>query len=430
MIKANLLLFCIFSIVLTACSTTYNLATPPNIYSASQPYSAMNIPAEEQSANSQIIYVTDRRPSTTKSGGLDFSDERSAVLRYGTAQVRIGEDKGWDDITLAANSDIARVKMKVTLQSISPQSEFPATPLLFTVDDGIANFDQQQEKAFEAAREDFKAFIRGQLAGASKKDVVVFIHGFNTSFEEALFTVNDIYHYSGRAILPIAYTWPAGDGNIFGYLHDQSSADYTIYHLKEFLRNLMNISEIDNIHVVAHSLGTEATTSALRELLIETRAAGQNPLKKFNIQNLVMAAPDIDYGVVTQRLIAEQFAAGFGRITVYTNPNDKALSLSGFLQTSLRFGKLLPSEEGEQPKRIFQGVTNVSFITVNSHTPGFSDHAYFVRNPSALSDLITLINTPSDAGSPERPLKNLGGNFWEMNDTYLKKPPQLPVAVK
>lgn len=420
MINFRLLLLSAFSIVLSACSTTYNLPTPPNIYTNTTPYSSKAIPLEKQSATSQIVYVTDRLPQRSDEGEVEFGDDRSAVMQYGTARVEIGENKSWGDITSAANSDIDRIKMKVTLQSISPEAEFPPTPLLFTVNAGIASFDTQQEQTFETAREDFQAFIRGQLEDASKKDVVIFIHGFNTSFEEALFTVNDIYHYSGRASLPIAYSWPAGDGNLFGYFHDQSSADYTVYHLKEFFRSLMGMAEIENIHIVAHSLGTKATTTALRELLIETRAAGKNPLEEFNIENRIMAAPDIDYGVVTQRLIAEQFAAGFGRITVYTNPKDKALSLSGLLQTSMRFGKLLPSEEGERPKEIFQGVTNVSFITVNSSTPGISNHGYFVKNPEALSDLITLINTPSDPGSQTRPLKNLGGNFWEMDENYLK----------
>lgn len=409
-----------FSIILSACSTTYNLPTPPNIYTSATPYGSKSIPLEKQSAISQITYVTDRLPQKSQEGKLEFGDKRSAIMRYGTAQVEIGDNKSWREITLAANSDIDRVKIKVRLKSISPESEFPSTPLLFNVENGIAKIDKQQEHAFESAREDFRALIRDQLERASQKDVVIFIHGFNTSFEEAVFAVNDIYHYSGRAIVPIAYSWPADDGNIFGYFHDQGSAEYTVYHLKEFFRSLMGMPEIDNIHIVAHSLGAKTAATALRELLIETRAAGKNPLTEFNVENLILAAPDIDYGVVTQRLIAEQFASGFGRITVYTNPKDKALSLSGLLQASMRFGKLLPSEEGERPKEIFQNVTNVSLITVNSSTPGISNHGYFVKNPAALSDLITLINTPSDAGSPTRPLKNIEGNFWEMGEDYLK----------
>ena len=407
---------------LTACSSTYNLPNPPNIYSNQTPYASLNIEPEKQSAQSNILYVTDRQPETSKDGELEFGHTRSPIIRYGTGKVELGENQTWDDIVAAANSDVKRVKLAETLQGILPEAEFPPTPYFFTADSGVIKIDPEQSRELEAARADFKTFVRGELSKSTKKDVVVFIHGFKTSFEEALFVTNDIYHYSGRTGVPIAYTWPSNDGSILGYFSDRASADFTIYHLKELFRNLMDMPEIDNIHVVAHSLGTQVTTTALRELLIETRASGENPKERFNIENLIMAAPDLDYGVVTQRLIAEQFASGFGRITVYTNPKDRALSLSGLLQASLRFGKLLPSEEGSKEKEIFENVRNVSFIKVNAHTPGFTNHGYLTKNPSTLSDVVTLINTPSDPGTPARPLENLDGNFWSMGEGYLKAP--------
>ena len=38
--------------------------------------------------------------------------------------------------------------------------------------------------------------------------------------------------------------------------------------------------EIENIHIVSHSLGTDVSTTALRELVIENRAAGGDPTYK------------------------------------------------------------------------------------------------------------------------------------------------------
>ena len=67
----------------------------------------------------------------------------------------------------------------------------------------------------------------------------------------------------------------------------------------------------------------------MRELLIEHRRT-EDLKKYFKIANLILAAPDLDYGVVRQRLLAEQFGTAFGQITVYTTSGDKALSLSQF----------------------------------------------------------------------------------------------------
>lgn len=415
----KIFLITVFAITVSACSTTYTLSKPPNLYTPQTPYPSADVSVDKQSAYSDIIYVTDRQPETSKKGVMKFGPDRSKSLRFGTARVKIGEDETWDEIVSAANADIRRVKLKETVQEISPKGAFPETPLLFKVENGIAIIDPAQKQAFETAREGFKSHVRESLSKSRKKEVIVFIHGFNVTFNEAIYTVNDIYHYSGRDAVPISYTWPA-HRNLLAYFQDQNSASYTVYHLKEFLRTLMSMEEIENIHVVAHSLGTVATTTALRELLIETRAAGKNPLETFNIENLILAAPDLDYGVVTQRLIAEQFAAAFGRMTVYTNDKDKALSLSSFLSSTMRFGKLLPNEEGKIEEKIFQQVKNVSYVTVVGGSSGFSNHAYFVRDPSALADLVTLINNPSDPGTEARPLKNLGGNFWELDAGYMK----------
>ena len=162
------------------------------------------------------------------------------------------------------------------------------------------------------------------------------------------------------------------------------------------------------------------TTTALRELLIETRAAGFNPRDKLKIENLILAAPDLDYGVVTQRLISEQLGPAFGRISVYTNKKDRALSVSNMIHSGIRFGKLLPGQSKPQEDAVFDNVKNVDFITVQGGKEGFFNHGYFTKDPATLSDIITLITKPGGPGTEARPLNKLDGNFWEMDSDYLK----------
>ena len=78
--------------------------------------------------------------------------------------------------------------------------------------------------------------------------------------------------------------------------------------------------EIEKIHIVAHSRGSDVTTTALRELMLESRAKGNNVKEEFRIANLIMAAPDLDFGVMTQRLMAEKFGTAIGRITILYHP--------------------------------------------------------------------------------------------------------------
>lgn len=425
MMKYRLLFIFLIGLFLSACSTSYYLPKPPYIYTAANPYSPSAQKAEQQLSTNKVIYVTDREPNILyKDHKPGFGNERSRHVRFGTADIVMGENQTWTEITAAAQSDIPRVKIKAELTDINESGIFPETPMNFTVKDGKITIDPEELAANSKARQTLMGLIREQMKASQKREVVVFIHGYKTGFEEAVLTANDIYHYTGHYAVPISYTWPSDDGNnLFGYFQDRNSSNFTIFHLKEFLRTLMDMPDLDRVHVIAHSLGTDVTTTALRELIIETRAAGINPREKFKIENLVLAAPDLDYGVVTQRLIAERIGPAFGRITVYTNAKDRALSLSNFLQGGLRFGQLTSGQERPQEIEIFKNVKNVSFINVTGSKQGFFNHAYFTQDPATFSDIITLIKDPSDPGTANRPLEKLESNFWKMDsETYLKSP--------
>ena len=134
-----------------------------------------------------------------------------------------------------------------------------------------------------------------------------------------------------------------------------------------------------------------------------------------------MAAPDLDFDIVRQRLIAEKIGPAFGQITVYTTDTDKALNMAQTLMSGIRFGQIRESDLGEQEQLIFTAVKNVSFIDVKG-VQSYIGHAYFLNNPSTSSDIIQIINHRSKPGNPKRPLTNRMLNFWEMPVDYLSPP--------
>ena len=99
--------------------------------------------------------------------------------------------------------------------------------------------------------------------------------------------------------------------------------------------------------------------------------------KYFKIANLILAAPDLDYDVVRQRLLAEQFGTAFGQITVYTTSGDKALSLSQFFLRSIRFGLLASTDINTRDSSILENVGNVGFILA-TNIKSFTGHDYFL----------------------------------------------------
>ncbi len=111
------------------------------------------------------------------------------------------------------------------------------------------------------------------------------------------------FHLFDRRGVPIVYSWPSGHpGLLRGYSYDRESGLFTVFHLKQLLRALMAMDDVEKIHVVAHSRGTAVITDALREPIIELEAAGLNTREEMRLANLVLLAADLDVELMEQRL--------------------------------------------------------------------------------------------------------------------------------
>ena len=418
MLSFRILSLLLLAPAVTACSSVHKLPSTPNIYSTQTPYPAQNIASTLQGTTSKIYYVTDRTPIAEEQNQPGYDKTRSASMAFGEATIAYDEDLTWEELVQISQTKLDRQDVKVEITSIDELKRFPATPLIFSATPNGIIVNPEEKEQYRLSTETMKTVVAERLKSSDRKDVILYVHGFNVSFEKAILGLNDVWHFGGRQSVPIAYSWPSGSGNLFGYFTDRESGEFTVYHLKETLRILSSMPEVENIHIIAHSRGTDITTTALRELVIESRASGKNPRKTLKIENLILAAPDLDYGVVTQRLIAEKFGPAFGQISIYTNEDDSALGISQMLMRGIRFGKLTATEQNDREAQIFKNVKNVSFINVKG-VKGFIGHGYFSEHPGALSDIITLINTSSRPGTPTRPLTKVDGNFWELGRNYL-----------
>ena len=408
--------FLVFAAVLTACSSAPKLAKTPNLFQNSLGYPAQTSEPSERSARAQILYVTDRAVEDKQARMIEYGKARSASMGFGVADITIGEGLAWDElVTVSGNTD---KRPPVEISAITELGRFPPTPLTFSKTETGIEIDAQEKANYAQATLDLQNLVRERLKVEKTKDIIIYVHGFNNSFPASLLALTDVYHYTGRYGVPIVYSWPSGSGDLLGYFTDRESGEFTIYHFKETIRVLSAIPELENIHIIAHSRGTDVTTSSLRELVIESRAAGKDPRTDLKIENLILAAPDLDYEVVKQRLIAEKFGPAFNQINIYMNAGDNALGISQFLMRGTRFGLLTLEEQSAREDQIFQNVGNVSFINVEN-VGGFVGHGYFRTHPGVLSDIIQVITKSARPGSQERPLEGLHNNFWQIGDDYL-----------
>lgn len=170
------------------------------------------------------------------------------------------------------------------------------------------------------------------LAGNSggTRDVLVYVHGFNESFETAALDaarLSDALKFRGDTVL---FSWPSRD-SVFNYLADRESAVWSRDALEATLANLITNPTVGRVHIVAHSMGSMLTVEALRQ----THASNQGNMGRFGA--IVFAAPDID---------VDSFSASVRRLgglhrqmTVIAAKDDRALAISASLAGGKRVGR-------------------------------------------------------------------------------------------
>lgn len=154
----------------------------------------------------------------------------------------------------------------------------------------------------------------------------VFIHGYNVSFLNAARRTAQIHHDLDFPGAPIFFSWPSR-GSMRHYFSDRNEIAYSRFVIKQFLLDVAKRSGAQRVHVIAHSMGADATSQAIAELADEGKIFDQ----------IILAAPDIDREVFRDQL-APRMAKTAGRMTLYCSKNDWALIASKTFNDAPRAG--------------------------------------------------------------------------------------------
>lgn len=154
-------------------------------------------------------------------------------------------------------------------------------------------------------------------ASPFRRDVLVYIHGFNQSFETAALDaarLSDGLAFRGETML---FSWPSKN-SLINYIYDRESAMWSRDALEGMLDELIADSSVGRVHIVAHSMGTMVAIESLRQLYDRRGAATAN---RFGA--IVLASPDIDMDSFTSSI--GRIGSLSRKITVLTVANDRAL---------------------------------------------------------------------------------------------------------
>ncbi|CAH1653029.1 Alpha/beta fold hydrolase [Hyphomicrobiales bacterium] len=152
---------------------------------------------------------------------------------------------------------------------------------------------------------------------ANQRDVLVFVHGYNTNFADAVYRFAQIVYDSGFKGVPVLFSWPSR-GELLAYPYDRESAYYSRDFLEANLRGIARDLGSARMDILAHSMGTLLTLETLRQAAIRGDGAFGGKLR-----DVMLAAPDVDLDVFKTQMVQIRRP-----VTVFVSADDRALSFS------------------------------------------------------------------------------------------------------
>ncbi len=290
-----------------------------------------------------MLVATTRRPAPAAAGTL-FSGERGSALSFADIRVSIPPAHKEGEVEWPA--------------------AFPGDPARHFVTSGVKLFEPGTVA---------RAF-RQRIARTGKRRVLVFVHGYNNGFEDAVYRFAQIAHDTGAPVQHVLFTWPSR-GQLLAYPYDRESANYSRDALELLLQALAREPAVSEVAILAHSMGNWVTLEALRQMAIRN---GRVPSK---ITDVMLAAPDVDVDVAATQ--ARAMGKPLPRFTLFTSQDDRALAVSSSIWGGqARLGQIDASREPYRSALERLGVTVLDLTQLKSGDP--LNHGKFAQAPQVV----------------------------------------------
>ena len=419
--------------VLTGCATNRAMMPTPVLYTGENARALFTeLSIDSRRSPLDLLFITDRAPAE-QGDDLPYTARRSRSMAFGSTMIEFGKDVSWDVLVKESTTTQRATPLQLDLGATTELGRFPAIPYEVVVaPDGIRRVPAVVE-TYQKAKQQLQAEIARRLAIARRKEVVLFVHGYHSSFETSALTMGELCHFLGRDFVCGVFTWPAGGrrGILFGYDFDGESAEYAVEDLLKAIRIVARTPGVERIHFIAHSRGAETLASALAELSVEAYTLRSSLDREFHIGNVVLVAPDLDGDIALTKIFkvfsdpdlpfggnADPGALippspGLG-VTLYVSPDDKALAAASWLSGSIaRLGRIDATALSADQLEAIALLRAVDIIQVHG-TTDFFGHSYFISNPQVSADIIALLRYGLRPNEPGRPLEQVAGSFWRV----------------
>ena len=331
-----------------------------------------------------VYFGTDRERKANDKR-LEYGSERARVLELGRALVTVPRAHKVPMIERPWVVKIPYFEVVVYSEEEDPERHFT------------------MKEIKSMTREELLQLVRDRLKSSTKfKDhALLFVHGYNTSFDTAVYRTAQIAYDLKFDGAPFLYSWPSG-GGFASYTYDQNSAAQSEPFMRKFLEMVVNETGAKKVSVIAHSMGNQPLLRVLQSI------KSSKP-DSVVISQLILAAPDVDRHnfeniVSTIKGLAEG-------VTLYAANNDKALIASRAFHGGARAGDV--PENG--PIVMPEVLDTIDVSAVSTDSLGLR-HSGYAENNALLNDIGLLIQTGERPPVARVPIlekrSTANGDYW------------------
>lgn len=341
-----------------------SLLPPPDAASAgnADPRTAKNV--------YDVMFGTNRDAVIERLQTVDYGGKLTQVMKYGVCEVTIPEGR-----------KIGTLGSSLWRRILNRKNDAVSIVDTITLDEEL-----------------FWEHLRQTSARMKVKErPTIFVHGFNTSFRDAVLRSAQIGLDLGIGQGIGLFSWPSAASKR-AYAQDETSAFASKYALADFIEGFVNNSDQTSINIIAHSMGCRCLLDAF-EVLSNGR---KSVIKKVN--QVILAAADVDATVMPN--LAKHVIPYCKRTTSYVSKYDNALKVSGWLHGFPRVGF-------RPPTFVFSGLDTI--VVSDKKLLDFS-HGYVANSRNVLKDVFDLLkhnSNPQDRFAIESVTES-SGSFWRI----------------
>jgi esterase/lipase superfamily enzyme len=318
-----------------------------------------------------VWFGTNRRPNDSVDISKGYSSERDVTIHYGTCRVFIPEShkigsigSSWRQRLQTWTDDRLRL---LAIRNLVPG--------------------------------DYWRALSEELAKLKMEDrhAVVFVHGYNASFEEATLRAAQIGFDLAIKSAMAFFSWPS-QGTWNGYSADEATIEASEGAITDFMTEFVDRSGAEAVHIIAHSMGNRAVLQAVNRI---AGKAERRTGKHFG--QIILAAADVDADLF------KQMCGAYGQValrtTLYISGRDLAVEASKWLHRYPRVG-LMP------PVVVVPGIDTINVTNIDMSALG---HGYIAGARDVLKDIYDLITqnlSPNSRFGLRPALTEQGERYW------------------